>query len=110
MRTCNLYRDATVLTIRTPSAKPYVHKRGKTVEPHHVSVYIVEDARPDSAVAWPALRLRKLTGNGETWTVHVDEHGASCSCYNQGRREQDRNQEPCKHICALRACDLIPGE
>ena len=106
-RTCKLLRNQDVLVITTPAGKPRRLKSGEmSREPRHISVYLVTDLRPDKRVADPAFRLTKLNGDGEAWDVHVDAHGASCSCPDVDWR--GNHKEACKHVLACRAVGLIP--
>ena len=60
-----------------------------------IDLYVVDDARPDPSVAFPALRLTKV--DGVHYTVAVNEFGATCDCADCNYRSRS-----CKHIKALR--------
>lgn len=66
-----------------------------------ITVYIIEDARPDPTVAFPAFRLMKA--DGETYTCGVNEFGATCTCADCNYRSRK-----CKHILGMIAVGLIP--
>lgn len=70
--------------------------RGKKID-----LYVIEDARPDPAVAFPVLRLTK--DDGTHYDVSVNEFGASCTCADCNYRNH-----ACKHILAMRKLKLIP--
>ena len=72
------------------------------------TLYWIEDLRPDKRVANPAIGLHKFEA-GIRYDVHLDEHGAHCSCGDFNFRHQHDGQG-CKHIAALRAVGLVPRE
>lgn len=95
-----LTNDGKLLTVAT--YRKVKRKDGDKMMPN-VVVYVVEDARPDRAVANPAIRLTKE--DGENWVVHKDEWGISCSCPHS---TFSKNGELCKHAKACIAVRLMP--
>jgi hypothetical protein len=69
------------------------------------TLYVVEDIRPNPAVASPAYNLYKA--DGEAYTVRQDKHGIECTCPDFHWSRQ-RNRQDCKHIKSLRAVGKLP--
>lgn len=83
--------------------------RGKPV----VSVFQVEDSRPDVRVADPAYKLTKVAAvdgelkpTGEVYHVCVDDYGPRCDCADSTYRGSIK--DCCKHARAMRAVGLLP--
>ncbi len=93
--------EEVLLTITMPA------KRGKKVVAN-VTRYLVQDARPDPAVAWPCYKLVKVNEDflptGEFWFVHNSEWGMGCSCPHATFRT---NGAQCKHVLACKAVGLM---
>ncbi len=93
--------EEVLLTITMPA------RRGKKVVAN-VTRYLVQDARPDPAVAWPCYKLVKVSEDflptGEFWFVHRNEFGEGCSCPHATFRT---NGAACKHILACKAVGLM---
>ena len=102
---CRIYRNETVLTITTDHGLP----RKNGTQPQKVSVYLVTDLHPDKRIADPAYRLQKLTGDRECYEIHRDEWGFHCSCPDRIFRGE-RSGMRCKHLRAMIAAKLLPGE
>lgn len=75
-------------------------KRGKKYV-DYVSIYLVEDTRPDPRVADPAFTLTKV-GTETVWHVGVTKFGPVCDCPSALR-----GPGRCKHAKGLMAVGLL---
>ena len=68
--------------------------------------YLPLAVTPHPMVAKRAWRLRKA--DGTEYDVHVDEHGAHCTCPDFIYARDHKDVKGCKHIAGLRAAGLLP--
>lgn len=66
--------------------------------------YVLTNLEPDPCVASPAWRLVKESG--VSYDVHLDEHGAHCSCPDFVFAREHAAKK-CKHCEALMAVGLL---
>lgn len=69
--------------------------------------YWLRSLTPDPRVADPAWRLTKEDAAGTFYDVHVDEHGAKCTCPDFVVRRENKDSKGCKHVAALRQMGLL---
>ena len=72
------------------------------------TVYRVANLHPDLEAANPAWRLTK--SDGTFYDVHVDQHGASCTCPDWIWCREHKDSSGCKHCRGLQAVGLLRKE
>jgi hypothetical protein len=88
----------------TPAPTPPPDRTGLSIQICE-TWYRVARLRVQDPDVTKALRLRKP--DGTTYDVHVDQHGAHCTC-GDGTFRCEGTAESCKHVRSLKAWGILP--